>query len=232
MYVNSFPKASPISTNIRPPNHFIMAPLRLNWSGLFKSSIRRLSTKPPPTPATTAQPSPPSPRALSRLMSRLPPRFRSLALHLRTAPGSHVVAFLALHEITAIVPLFGLFGAIHYAGKEWVPLAWAGTWLEPQLDEGMKRFEKYFQRKGWFGFGKEEKRGGEQDDVRDGERQEDALKTLREGEGGYRVVAELALAYVLTKALLPARIIVSLWATPWLARGIVRVQGLLRKPKQ
>lgn len=33
-----------------------------------------------------------------------------------TAPGSHIVAFLILHEITAIVPLFALWYAFHHYG--------------------------------------------------------------------------------------------------------------------
>ena len=37
------------------------------------------------------------------------------------------------------------------------------------------------------------------------------------GEGGVRVVVELATAYAITKALLPLRLVLSVWATPWFA---------------
>ena len=145
-----------------------------------------------------------------------------MASHLRTAPGSHVAAFLLLHELTAIAPLLGLFGAIHYAGEQWVPLAWVGDRFGPQLSEGMARAERYCRKKGWFGL----ERTATED------KSKDAIRTLEEDEGGYRVVAEMALAYALTKALLPLRIVTSLWATPWLARGLVRAQGVFRRFKQ
>lgn len=41
------------------------------------------------------------------------------------------------------------------------------------------------------------------------------------GETGVRVVVELATAYAITKALLPLRLVVSVWATPWFARWSV-----------
>ena len=51
------------------------------------------------------------------------------------------------------------------------------------------------------------------------------------GESGVRVVVEFATAWAVVKALLPLRLVVSVWATPWFARWTVlpiagRVQGL------
>jgi hypothetical protein len=40
-------------------------------------------------------------------------------------------------------------------------------------------------------------------------------------KGGTRVVVEVATAYAITKAALPLRIALSIWATPWFARVAV-----------
>ena len=52
------------------------------------------------------------------------------------------------------------------------------------------------------------------------------------GESGVRVVVELATAYAIVKVLLPVRLVLSVWATPWFARWTVlpvvgRVKGWL-----
>lgn len=82
-------------------------------------------------------------------------------------------------------------------------------------------FGRYFGRKGWFGVG-EEGQGGEGDVavVGGGERM------VEVGEGGYatggtRIVLEVATAYAITKAMLPLRIVGSVWATPWFARVVL-----------
>lgn len=96
--------------------------------------------------------------------------------------------------------------------------------MGPQIKEGMVRFEKYLRRKGWFGFEK----GSSLREVEGGAGGEGAgpSSEIRAGnEEGYRIVAEIALAYAITKVLLPVRILVSLWATPWCARGIARMRG-------
>lgn len=38
------------------------------------------------------------------------------------------------------------------------------------------------------------------------------------GEKGTRLLAELATAYAITKVLLPLRLVLSVWGTPWFAR--------------
>jgi hypothetical protein len=38
---------------------------------------------------------------------------------------------------------------------------------------------------------------------------------------GARIVIEVAAAYAITKALLPVRLILSVWATPWFARVVI-----------
>ncbi|KEZ39890.1 hypothetical protein SAPIO_CDS8843 [Scedosporium apiospermum] len=69
----------------------------------------------PSAPFRTSRPSSTTPNTrASKILSKLPPSLQKYTTRLRNAPVSHVVAFLILHEITAIVPLFGLFGVFHY----------------------------------------------------------------------------------------------------------------------
>lgn len=89
--------------------------------------------------------------------------------------------------------------------------------------EGVGRFERYFQRKGWFGFGAEdslEGAGAGGDEVAVMDRWENP-------DGKYKIVVEVGLAYAITKALLPVRILASVWATPWFAGLLARVRGVL-----
>lgn len=57
------------------------------------------------------------------------------------------------------------------------------------------------------------------------------------GEGGARVLVEIATAYAVTKVLLPVRVVVSVWGTPGFARWAVvpvvrRVKGLFGRGKR
>lgn len=78
----------------------------------------------------------------------------------------------------------------------------------------MEKFGRYFRRKGWFGFSKEE---------------EDTGNSRTSGTGA-RILVEVATAYAITKVLLPARIILSVWATPWFARVFIgKIGGGIRR---
>jgi hypothetical protein len=55
----------------------------------------------------------------------------------------------------------------------------------------------------------------------------DAVERWQSGEQKYRIVVEVALAYAITKALLPIRILGSVWATPWFAGVLVRLRSSL-----
>lgn len=162
-----------------------------------------------------------------RILSRLPASMQRYTTRLRSAPLSHVVAFLILHEITAVVPLVGLFGLFHYT--DYVPIAYMIEHYGGYVRDGTARFERYFRRKGWFGFGQGEGEG-EEDDAADGKLQaegggdEGVLDRWASSDGKYRIVVEVALAYAITKALLPGRIIASLWVTPWFAGLLVRIR--------
>ncbi|CAI4213846.1 unnamed protein product [Parascedosporium putredinis] len=116
----------------------------------------------PPTPPNAPPPnralflhetSPSSSTRASKIIDKLPPFLQKYATGLRGAPVSHVVAFLVLHEITAIVPLLGLFGLFHYT--QYAPAAYITDHWGSYVSDGVARFERYFKRKGWFGFGDE-----------------------------------------------------------------------------
>nr|POE87497.1 uncharacterized protein CFP56_30086 [Quercus suber] len=144
---------------------------------------------------------------ISQLEARLPKFLRRITSPLRDAPVSHITAFLVLHELTAIVPLFGLAAIFHYSN--WLPSYISeGKWVS----EGTEKFGRYLRKKGWIN---EETSGS---------------KWWGRGEGGVRVVAELATAYAITKALLPLRLVLSVWGTPWFARyTVLPVTGLISR---
>ncbi|EGP85310.1 uncharacterized protein MYCGRDRAFT_105511 [Zymoseptoria tritici IPO323] len=145
---------------------------------------------PPSQPATAAS-------KVTRIESRLPKFLRRYTEPLRNAPVSHITAFLLLHELTAVVPLFGLAGIFHWSG--WMPpfvseWKWVAVWTE--------KFGNWLRKKNWFKDGKGDRWYGK-------------------GEQVTRLAVELATAYAITKALLPLRLMLSVWATPWFARWTV-----------
>jgi hypothetical protein len=140
---------------------------------------------------------------------------------------THVVAFLTLHEITAVVPLLGLFGLFHYT--DFVPIGYMTEHYGAYVKEGLRRFERYFRRKGWFGFGEEG--DGEKATVADSLVEGEGELDRWQSDGKYKFVVEIALAYAITKVLLPVRIMGSLWATPWFAGVLGRI-GTMVRPKR
>lgn len=132
---------------------------------------------------------------IARLESRLPRFLRHFTTPLRNAPISHITAFLLLHELTAIVPLIGLATAFHKYDYL-PPYISEGKWVK----EGTEKFGRYMKRKGWVG---------------------EENSWWGNGEGAVRVVVEVATAYAVTKALLPVRLVLSVWATPAFARWSV-----------
>ncbi|EQL02626.1 putative protein family FLILHELTA [Ophiocordyceps sinensis CO18] len=168
---------------------------------------------------------------IDRITSKLPRRLQKYTTGLRNAPGSHVVSFLILHELTAIVPLVVLFAIFHYA--TFMPVSYVTEHFGENIRSGITRFERYFRRKGWFGFGSEESTADlEQTAESQGKSHtENVMERWKRGDGKYEILMEVALAYAVTKALLPLRIIGSVWATPWFAGVLTRIRGsLIRKP--
>ncbi|KAI3552167.1 hypothetical protein CABS01_06503 [Colletotrichum abscissum] len=199
-----------------------------------RSRLALRTTRPPTTKPslrhTSTNSSSSSSRAADRILDRVPLRFQKYTTGLRKAPVSHVVAFLILHEITAVVPLLGLFGFFHYTNflpLEYVTGHWAGY-----VRDGVGMAERYFSRKGWFGFEAQD-RGtmtGQLEGDGEVESTQDVLEKWQR-DGKYKVVVEVAMAWAITKALLPARILVSVWGTPWFAGVMGRGRGLFRSSR-
>jgi len=128
--------------------------------------------------------------------------------------------------LTAIIPLFGLAGLFHWH-------AWVPEGLLEGHGDFVEMFGRWFGRRGWFGF----ERGNENTALNmesvvegiDEVGRIDGGKSLVEqterkygvGERGGRILIEVAAAYAVTKVLLPVRILVSVWGTPWFARVVV-----------
>lgn len=94
--------------------------------------------------------------------------------------------------------------------------------------DGVRRFERYFKRKGWFGFGQDD---GEEEASKnlDGKDDDDeaVLQKWENSSSKYRILVEIALAHTIVKILLPARILLSVWAAPWGARLFARMRTML-----
>ncbi|KAK3658777.1 hypothetical protein LTR56_001648 [Elasticomyces elasticus] len=157
-----------------------------------------------------------TPSRVARIEARLPKFLHRYTTPLRNAPVSHISAFLILHELTAIVPLLGLAALFHYTNYL-PPLISEGKWVA----EGTEKFGRYLRRKGWISQADENKAEG-----RSG-------KWFGRGEGGVRIVVELATAYAITKALLPVRLVLSVWGTPWFARWtVLPVSNMMKRQWQ
>ncbi|EGO60345.1 hypothetical protein NEUTE1DRAFT_119543 [Neurospora tetrasperma FGSC 2508] len=259
--------STPLSNHHRPRSHQYHNHYRQQQQTRHNSTNPKNSKDSTTTTATNP--------SITRLLSRLPRFLHPYLSSLRSSPSSFVVAFLILHEITAIVPGLGLFYLFHYCGgdeddeeegdkdkdkeggkegsygkkfEEWV----MGWMMELGYSEVMVRkmegFERWFKRKGYFGFGEkgdgkegegEEggKKNGEKKGEGEGEGQKEQILMMKKWQSGgdekYRVLVDAALAYAITKALLPVRIIASVQATPWFAGVLGRVRkvfgGGLRK---
>ncbi|KAB8265554.1 hypothetical protein BDV32DRAFT_116742 [Aspergillus pseudonomiae] len=154
---------------------------------------------------------------LRKLNDRLPSFLRAYTTPLLGAPGTHITSFLILHELTAIVPLFGLVTAFHYGN--WLPDLTSSNAFE----EGTRRFGRWLQKKGWV-----ENVDVDAIELAGGVNSYDPVTKDQMTESdrkGVRLVLEFATAYAVTKALLPLRIAASVWATPWFARAILVPTG-------
>ncbi|KAE8380828.1 hypothetical protein BDV26DRAFT_290090 [Aspergillus bertholletiae] len=172
---------------------------------------RRFSTPPAsPTPKDSTS-------RLRKLNDRLPSFLRVYTTPLLGAPGTHITSFLILHEITAIIPLFGLVTAFHYGN--WLPDLTSSNAFE----EGTRRFGRWLRKRGWV-----EDVDVDTAEMVGGASSHDPITTDQMAESdkkGVRLVLEFATAYAVTKALLPLRIATSVWATPWFARVIIIPMG-------
>ncbi|EFR01225.1 hypothetical protein MGYG_04229 [Nannizzia gypsea CBS 118893] len=155
---------------------------------------------------------------LQSFNNRLPKFLRSYTTPLFDAPVTHITSFLILHELTAIVPLFGLAGVFHYGG--WLPSLGNsdGTSL---VDEGVRKFGKWLRKRGWV----QDAEDISTMDAKAIQAEDSASELTAKDNQGLRLILEFATAYAITKALLPVRIAWSIWATPWFARTVLGPVG-------
>ncbi|GAA5825564.1 hypothetical protein JCM5353_002342 [Sporobolomyces roseus] len=172
-------------------------------------------------------------------------------------PPSLFISFLILHELTAILPLSILFGTFHYLGIGAGIVAWtlsesesttqpsleqedAGKWtkegarikVREWMKEGEDQAERMGRRYGWFGWEKEsrEERIERKKRLEDEPARSVSKELSNESLKVSGDVANLVAAYLVVKALLPLRILVSLRLSPTLANVIVkRFKGLRAK---
>ncbi|KAL3478413.1 hypothetical protein BJX99DRAFT_106648 [Aspergillus californicus] len=206
------------STIARPLIFRFHFPLRIRSSQPRRNLTTPPNPTPTPSPARDAQSQAKVQSRLHRLNARLPSFLRSYTTPLLGGPATHITSFLILHEITAIVPIFGLVAAFHYGN--WLPDLHSYSGFE----DGTRRFTRWLRKRGIV---------GEDVDVEDVAGAGVATATGTE-KTGVRLALEFATAYALTKALLPLRIAGSVWATPWFARVVLApvargVRGLFRR---
>ncbi|GAA5838359.1 hypothetical protein JCM11251_004914 [Rhodosporidiobolus azoricus] len=213
----------------------MLLPLRsASYRSLFS---RRFSTLPSsPSSSLSTQP-------LSARPSRLTPYLRDLhARYPHTSPSTLTASFLILHELTALVPLILLFGTFSFFSLgtslvSWTVaetsggptdeaggnFGWAKGKVRGWLEEAEEKAGRVGRRYGVFGWEKETAEQRKERKVsRNREKEEGVVVAKKERDlrvGGE--VANLVAAYLVTKALLPLRILISLRLTPTLANGVV-----------
>lgn len=192
-----------------------------------QTNTRSFSSTPPPGPSKDTISVSRTQSRLRRLNDRLPRFLRAYTTPLLGAPVTHITSFLILHEITAVVPLFGLVAAFHYGSNNntWISLSLpdrgGGGSFGTAFDEGVSRFGRWLRKKGWVGEEDVEAlSAGRREDGEDTQ-QGPLLSKQREERAGTRLILEFATAYAITKAFLPVRIVASVWATPWFARRVL-----------
>ncbi|CAG8661465.1 5456_t:CDS:2, partial [Acaulospora morrowiae] len=132
----------------------------------------------------------------SRLYNKLlnNKNLRKYANQFRTKPTSHIVSFLILHELTAIIPIPIIYVFLSTTGIE-IPFS------QSVLDEGNEFINRVVVYYGYEPF-----------------------------ENGSRVALNLVTSYAIVKFLLPVRIAICIWLTPWTAERIISpATGLVRR---
>lgn len=198
---------------------------RRNQADFVRNAFWRSYAESAPGPRQSLQT---SQSRIERFNRRLPKFLHRYTNALASAPLSHITSFLILHELTAVIPLFGLVGVFHYT--HWLPTWFAeGAWVL----KGVEMFGRYFRRKGWIRSGEAEEAEREVSAELEKDKESKQLRKIDRawsiGEGGTRLVVEFATAYAITKMLLPLRIMMSVWGTPWFAsRTVVPVMRRMR----
>ncbi|KAL1886919.1 hypothetical protein Cpir12675_006858 [Ceratocystis pirilliformis] len=205
-----------------------LARFRINGGGLRYSS----STPRSPSTSTSSTPTAASTTTASTASTSTPvPRWKRIPFvaSMSSQPVTSTISFLVLHELTAVVPLVGITACLQYTDP--VPLDSLNKYLLDAFSQGLDKFGQYFAKKRWFGFELDAEGkvvGGLT--WEEGDRAADGLS--EEAKARYKLLSNVALAYALTKLLLPVRIYVSALATPWFANIMKKVGSLCKLGKK
>ncbi|CAH2353051.1 hypothetical protein CLIB1423_09S01706 [[Candida] railenensis] len=111
-----------------------------NLSALFGKSAPKI-TPPSGTSSSTINPIPNSTAA--KIAAKIPRWLRPYTTDFANAPFSHLTAFIILHEISAIVPLIGLWYVFHQ-NHDYIPVdlpTWAVEKAMKVIDKGLATFD-------------------------------------------------------------------------------------------
>ncbi|KAL2891101.1 hypothetical protein HOO65_010459 [Ceratocystis lukuohia] len=208
-----------------------LARFRIHGGGLRYSS----STPRSPSTSTSSTPAAASTTTASTASTSTPvPRWKRIPFvaSMSSRPVTSTISFLVLHELTAVVPLVGITACLQYTDP--VPLDSLNKYLLDAFSQGLDKFGKYFAKKRWFGFelDAEGKVVGGLTWESSGEGDRATAGLSEEAKARYKLLSNVALAYALTKLLLPVRIYVSALATPWFANIMTKVGSLFKLGKK
>ena len=135
--VNSSDSELQSSPQTNPPTIYLMPPTTTRLSPLLRLTrcFPPLKFRPLPRFYSTTPKNPPLPPP--EKPPSLPKALQKYASHFRDRPLSHITSFLILHELTAIVPLGGLFLFFHET--RWTPPGLPGEWVVA----GTEKFGRY-----------------------------------------------------------------------------------------
>lgn len=125
----------------------------------------------------------------AKAASKFPRFMRAYAERINQAPVSHITSFLLLHELSAIVPLFSLWGGFYYF--DYVP-GGIPDWV---IERGTGFITRMAERNDW--------------------------QFVEAAGRGSRIILQGAASYAIVKAVMPLRLVFSLWATPATARWVI-----------
>lgn len=132
------------------------------------------------------------PYAKHPILSRIPKFLRPYTTRFINAPVSHVTAFVILHELTALIPLVGIWYLLHqYHDTLMVGALDLPNWA---IEKGTKVIDSAMERWDWGNYSVNDK---------------------------FQFIMEGAYSYVIVKSLFPVRIAFSLMGMPWFAKWFV-----------
>lgn len=131
----------PKPTAIRPPFSIVQK----QFVASFTTSSQKLKSKKEETPETVSANGKVVVDVSDHpIIKRIPKFLHPYTVGFMNAPVSHVTSFIIIHELTAVLPLFGLWGIFYY--MDFTPTAGIPEWL---LSKGTHFIDVLAERNGW-----------------------------------------------------------------------------------